>query len=94
MAKSASAARPPSGYPEFAACLVELGIDSISLNPDTVLKTMLEIAKTDINTSLCPQFFKLARIALSFSVPTEANPLTSMLSEIARLPNFGLTPLD
>ena len=33
----------PSDYPEFARFLVELGIDSISLNPDTVLKTMLEI---------------------------------------------------
>jgi pyruvate,water dikinase len=37
----------PSDYPEFARFLVELGIDSISLNPDTVLKTMLEIAKTE-----------------------------------------------
>ncbi|HAX74430.1 MAG TPA: phosphoenolpyruvate synthase, partial [Cyanobacteria bacterium UBA11372] len=37
----------PSDYPEFAKFLVELGIDSISLNPDTVLKTMLEIAKTE-----------------------------------------------
>jgi pyruvate,water dikinase len=37
----------PSDYPEFAQFLVELGIDSISLNPDSVLKTMLEIAKTE-----------------------------------------------
>jgi pyruvate,water dikinase len=37
----------PSDYPEFAAFLVEQGIDSISLNPDTVLKTMLAIAKTE-----------------------------------------------
>jgi pyruvate,water dikinase len=29
----------PSDYPEFAAFLVRCGIDSISLNPDTVLKT-------------------------------------------------------
>jgi pyruvate,water dikinase len=29
----------PSDYPEFARFLVECGIDSISLNPDTVLKT-------------------------------------------------------
>lgn len=29
----------PSEYPEFARFLVECGIDSISLNPDTVLKT-------------------------------------------------------
>jgi pyruvate,water dikinase len=35
----------PSDYPEFARFLVEEGIDSISLNPDSVLKTMLELAK-------------------------------------------------
>ncbi|MBE9214156.1 phosphoenolpyruvate synthase, partial [Plectonema cf. radiosum LEGE 06105] len=34
----------PSDYPEFARFLVEQGIDSISLNPDSVLKTLLEIA--------------------------------------------------
>jgi pyruvate,water dikinase len=37
----------PSDYPEFAAFLVELGIDSISLNPDTVLKTTLAIAQVE-----------------------------------------------
>ncbi|MFN5466472.1 MAG: phosphoenolpyruvate synthase [Cyanobacteriota bacterium] len=34
----------PSDYPEFARFLVELGIDSISLNPDAVLATRLRIA--------------------------------------------------
>ena len=33
----------PSDYPEFARFLVEQGIDSISLNPDTILKTTLAI---------------------------------------------------
>ncbi|WP_088890273.1 phosphoenolpyruvate synthase [Leptolyngbya ohadii] len=37
----------PSDYPEFAAFLVKQGIDSISLNPDTVLKTRLAIAETE-----------------------------------------------
>ncbi len=37
----------PSDYPEFARFLVEQGIDSISLNPDSVLKTMLEIASAE-----------------------------------------------
>ncbi|MBK1986251.1 phosphoenolpyruvate synthase [Sphaerospermopsis aphanizomenoides BCCUSP55] len=37
----------PSDYPEFARFLVEEGIDSISLNPDSVLKTLLEIAKAE-----------------------------------------------
>jgi pyruvate, water dikinase len=40
----------PSDYPEFAQFLVEQGIDSISLNPDSVLKTMLEIAKVEQQT--------------------------------------------
>jgi pyruvate,water dikinase len=37
----------PSDYPAFAAFLVECGIDSISLNPDTVLKTTKLIAETE-----------------------------------------------
>ncbi|MBE9036754.1 phosphoenolpyruvate synthase [aff. Roholtiella sp. LEGE 12411] len=40
----------PSDYPEFAQFLVEQGIDSISLNPDSVLKTMLEVAKVEQQT--------------------------------------------
>jgi len=37
----------PSDYPEFAQFLVELGIDSISLNPDSVLKTLLMVAAVE-----------------------------------------------
>ena len=37
----------PSDYPEMAEYLVELGIDSISLNPDTVLKTTLNILNVE-----------------------------------------------
>ena len=37
----------PSDFPEFAEFLVECGIDSISLNPDTVVKTKLKIAETE-----------------------------------------------
>jgi pyruvate,water dikinase len=37
----------PSDFPEFAEFLVECGIDSISLNPDTVVKTRLTIAETE-----------------------------------------------
>ncbi len=33
----------PSDYPEFAQFLVQQGIDSISLNPDTVMKTTVAI---------------------------------------------------
>ena len=37
----------PSDYPEFARFLVACGIDSISLNPDTVLKTTREIVEME-----------------------------------------------
>lgn len=37
----------PSDYPEFAQFLVEEGIDSISLNPDTVLKTTAAILEKE-----------------------------------------------
>jgi len=35
----------PSDYPEFAKFLIEEGIESISLNPDTVIKTILNLSK-------------------------------------------------
>jgi len=37
----------PSDYPEVAEHLVEIGIDSISLNPDTVLKTTLRVLEAE-----------------------------------------------
>jgi len=37
----------PSDYPEFAEFIVEDGIQSMSLNPDTVIKTRLDIAKLE-----------------------------------------------
>lgn len=35
----------PSDYPDFARFLVECGIDSISLNPDSVITVLQEVAK-------------------------------------------------
>ena len=35
----------PSDYPDFAVWLVEQGIGSLSLNPDTVVDTWLHLAK-------------------------------------------------
>jgi len=37
----------PSDYPEVAEALVRLGIDSISLNPDTVLQTIRQISSVE-----------------------------------------------
>jgi pyruvate,water dikinase len=42
----------PSDYPEFAQFLVEQGIDSISLNPDAVLQTLLAVAEME-HTRAC-----------------------------------------
>jgi pyruvate,water dikinase len=37
----------PSDYPDFAAFLVERGIDSISLNPDSVITVKKRIAEAE-----------------------------------------------
>jgi pyruvate,water dikinase len=40
----------PSDYPDFAAFLVERGIDSISLSPDAVVPTSLKILEVERET--------------------------------------------
>ena len=42
---SASAARGPRDHPDLARWLLEQGIDSMSLNPDTVVETWLFLAR-------------------------------------------------
>jgi pyruvate,water dikinase len=42
----------PSDFPDFAQFLVEKGIESISLNPDSVLKTKIAIAQTEKKTKI------------------------------------------
>jgi len=37
----------PSDYPEFAQFLVEEGIDSMSLNPDAVMKTTAKVLEIE-----------------------------------------------
>ncbi len=41
----------PSDFPDFAEFLVELGIDSISLNPDSIIKTTIAISKKEKTAS-------------------------------------------
>jgi pyruvate,water dikinase len=41
----------PSDYPDVAQYLVEIGIDSMSLNPDTVLKTTRQILEVEARLS-------------------------------------------
>ncbi|MHB1781858.1 MAG: phosphoenolpyruvate synthase [Acidimicrobiales bacterium] len=44
----------PSDYPDIAAFLVELGIDSMSLNPDTVLKTTRQVLELEAAADRSP----------------------------------------
>ena len=48
----------PSDYPEFADFLVQKGINSISLNPDTVLQTTAHILETEKSLGIGPQATK------------------------------------
>jgi pyruvate, water dikinase len=55
----------PSDYPEFAKFLVRQGIDSISLNPDAVLKTRFMIAEAETHTTLDVEHDLDQRVRLS-----------------------------
>jgi pyruvate,water dikinase len=45
----------PSDFPEFATFLVECGIDSMSLIPDTAIKTRLAVAAKEKELGITPE---------------------------------------
>ena len=45
----------PSDYPEMAEYLVEIGIESMSINPDTVLKTTLQVLEVEKKLGRAPR---------------------------------------
>ena len=53
-AKVGICGQAPSDYPDFARFLAEEHIDSLSLNPDTVIKTMMDLAQME-EDSASPQ---------------------------------------
>ncbi|HVZ81538.1 MAG TPA: phosphoenolpyruvate synthase [bacterium] len=53
-AKIGICGQAPSDHPEFAAFLVRCGIDSISLNPDSVLKGLETVAAQEAGTARAP----------------------------------------
>jgi pyruvate,water dikinase len=55
----------PSDYPEFAEFLVQCGIDSISLNPDTVIKTTDKILQVEKELGVRRRDSKRERMAAS-----------------------------
>jgi pyruvate,water dikinase len=44
----------PSDYPEFAAFLVDAGIDSISVTPDALVRTVERVAEAERRLALSP----------------------------------------
>jgi pyruvate,water dikinase len=55
----------PSDYPEFAEFLVQCGIDSISLNPDTVIKTTDRILQVEKELGIPRRDSKREKLAAS-----------------------------
>jgi pyruvate,water dikinase len=53
----------PSDYPDMAEYLVELGIDSISLNPDTIVKTTQLILELESRLGRAPREAGVAALA-------------------------------
>lgn len=45
----------PSDYPEMASYLVEQGIDSISLNPDSIIRTMRNLVEVERRLGMAPR---------------------------------------
>src|SRR5208337_1693724 len=69
----------PSDYPEMAEYLVRLGIDSISLNPDTVVKTTLQVLELEK---------QLGRVA-----PAEAVPCAPSVARLGADQPYSATTL-
>ncbi|MES2122547.1 MAG: phosphoenolpyruvate synthase [Chlamydiota bacterium] len=67
----------PSDFPDFAAFLVEAGIDSMSLNPDSVVGVIEHLAKNQkpslVNVDRHDTIRKLKRISARKSKPAASN---------------------
>jgi len=62
----------PSDYPEFARFLVEQGIDSISLSPDSVLKTLVDVF--DRGTEPVSAAYVVTRADIGDTDPLQTHP--------------------
>jgi len=69
----------PSDFPEFAAFLVEQGIDSISLIPDSLVKTSERVLRAEQQ----PQAARPARRASDVQLPSSAGPARKRMIEPA-----------
>jgi pyruvate,water dikinase len=80
----------PSDYPEFARFLVEKGITSISLNPDTVIQTTHLILEVETQVDEAAAVAK-GQAAFNASLSPDVLPLPDLESELiaAVLPSLG-----
>ena len=69
----------PSDFPEFAAFLVEQGIDSISLIPDSLVKTSERVLRAEQQ----PQAERPGRRASDVQLPSSAGPARKRMIEPA-----------
>jgi len=73
----------PSDYPEFARFLVEKGISSISLNPDTVLQTTHIILEAE------------AELAAADAIPEQSSPpIAPRIERLGLATSFSETGAD
>jgi pyruvate,water dikinase len=75
----------PSDYPEFARFLVEKGISSISLNPDTVVQTthIINEAEAKLNTAAKPDKVRKKAPLLAPEIANIGSKANGGASEVA-----------
>ena len=92
---SASAARGPSDHPDFARWLMEQGIESLSLNPDTVVvdlagaggsrrRSGAQRLRSSFCFSRCHSFSRSAARLSCLSLPC-ASPISSLMRPFAEV---------
>jgi pyruvate, water dikinase len=73
----------PSDYPDMAEFLVEIGIDSMSLNPDTVLKTTKRVLELEQRLGRAPRIIHDYGSRVEVACAGEIAP-TSQLTRVRR----------
>ena len=81
----------PSDYPEFARFLVEKGISSISLNPDTVLQTTQVILEAEAELSAIQSLSTNGQEPAGVGITSTKSP---NLAPVAVLPIGDIAPTN
>lgn len=79
----------PSDYPEFAQFVVEAGIQTMSLNPDTVIKTKLMIAELEHKLAKNPKPFNPGFSIKSFESKIDSKKAKSSTGTTKKKPSVS-----